>query len=179
MSSSPLPSDLSPRELSESRSHPALATLRTWSESPGLAGLHVDVGAAAALVALGGHDLVVVGAQVEADAAPCVELFRLLEGLDRKGKETYVVLHGDAATDALLGADGPVLLEGAGTVDGRLVGASGNIEVVGTAVGGDAALVLGPAAGVVGAVRLNDVVLDEGVASPAIDGKVAVAAGVE
>lgn len=71
-----------------------------------------------------------------------------------------MVLHVHAATDALLGADGPVLLEGAGAVDRRLVGASGHGHVVGAAVSGDAAFALGAAAGVVCAVGLDHVVFD-------------------
>lgn len=46
-----------------------------------------------------------------------------------------VVLHVDGATDALILADRPVLLERPGAVDGRLVGASGDVDVVGAAVG--------------------------------------------
>lgn len=95
------------------------------------------------------------------------------------GPGVEVVLHGDAATDAAAGADGPVLLEGASAVDGGLVVARRHVDVVGAAVGVDGAAVRGAAAGVVRAVRLNHVVLDEGVARPAVDCKVAVAAGVE
>lgn len=134
---------------------------QNWGD--GLVGLHVDVGRTAALVPLGGNDLVIVLSKVQANAGPGVE----------------VVLHGDGASDALGGADGPVLLEGPGTVDRGLVVASGDVDVVGTAVGLVLTLVLRSAAGVVGAERLNDVVLDERVAGPAVDGEVPVAARVE
>lgn len=125
--------------------------------------LDINVRVAAALVALGGDNLVVVLAEVHAISGPGVK----------------VVLHVDGATDTLRGAYAPVLLESPGAVDGGLVVAGGNINVVGAPVGLDAALVLGAAAGVVGAVGFDHVVLDERVASPAVDGEVSVALGVE
>lgn len=128
-----------------------------------LLGLHVDIRRAAALVTLGGDDLVVVRAEVHALGGPGVE----------------VVLHVDRAADALGGADGPVLLKGLRAVDRGLVGARRDVDVVGAAVGVDGALVLAAAAGVVGAVGVDDVVLDEGVPGPAVDGQVPVAARVE
>jgi hypothetical protein len=63
-----------------------------------------------------------------------------------------VVLHVDGATDTLGGTDRPVLLEGTGAVDGRLVGAGRDVDVVGTAVGVDGTLELTTTAGVVGTV---------------------------
>ena len=96
-----------------------------------------------------------------------------------RGPGVEVVLHGHGTADTLGGADGPVLLEGLGAVDGGLVVASRDVDVVGAAVGVHSALVRAAAAGVVGAVRLNDIVLDEGVASPAIDSQVPVAARLE
>lgn len=126
-------------------------------------GLHVDIGRAAALVALGGDDLVVVLPEVHPMASPGVE----------------VVLHVDRASDAIGGAHRPVLLEGPCAIDRGRVVASRDVDVVGTAVSVDTAPVLGSAAGVVCPIGLNDIVLDEGVACPAVDGKVAVAARVE
>lgn len=121
--------------------------------------LHINVRRAAALVPLRRDNLVVVRAEVHAELRPRVE----------------VVLHGDGAADALGGADGPVLLEGPRAVDGGLVRARRDVDVVGAAVGRDGALELAAAAGVVRAVGLDDVVLDQGVAGPAVDGEVAVA----
>lgn len=83
----------------------------------------------------------------------------------------------DGAADALGGTDGPVLLEGAGALDGGGVGAGGDVDVVGAPVGGDGAHAGGARGGVVGAVGLDDVVLYEGVGGPAVDGEVAVAVG--
>lgn len=69
-------------------------------------------------------------------------------------------------------ADGPVLLEGGGTVDGRLVGAGALVEVVRAVIGLDGAAGLTSTTGVVLAHVLDDVVLDKGVAGPAVDGEV-------
>jgi hypothetical protein len=90
-----------------------------------------------------------------------------------------VVLHVDRATDTLVLADRPVLLERPGAVDAGLVVAGAHEDVILVAVGIECALVLSLAAGIVRAVRLDDIVLDERVAGPAIDGQVAVALGVE
>lgn len=123
-----------------------------------LLSLDINVRLAAALVTLSGDNLVVVLAKLHAGVSPGVE----------------VVLHVDAATDTLLSADRPVLVEGPGTVNGGLVVTGGLVEVVSATVGVDSALVGGSAAGVVGAVGLDNVVLDERVAGPAVDGEVTV-----
>lgn len=95
------------------------------------------------------------------------------------GPRIEVVAHSDGTTGALLLADRPVLVEGLGAVDGRLVVAGSLVDVVGGAVGGDGAETLGARRRVVGAKVLDDVVLDKRVAGPAVDGQVAVAGGVE
>jgi hypothetical protein len=123
-----------------------------------LLSLDINVRLAAALVTLGSDNLVVVLAKLHAGVSPGVE----------------VVLHVDATTDTLLGADRPVLVEGPGTVNGGLVVTGGLVEVVSATVGVDSALVGGSAAGVVGAEGLDNVVLDERVAGPAVDGEVTV-----
>jgi hypothetical protein len=128
-----------------------------------LAGLHINLGTSGALIALSRHDLVVVLTQVQAVAGPGVK----------------VVLHVHTAADTLGGTDRPVLLESAGSIDGGLVGTGGDGDIVCAAVGLEAALARRTAAGVVRAVRLNNVVLYERVASPAVDGEVTVALGVE
>ena len=99
-----------------------------------LTGLDINVGAATALVTLGRNDLVVVRAQVETVAGPRLE----------------VVVHIDRAADTPVLANGPVLLEGPGAVDRRLVDAGRDVDVVDAAVSGEAALELGAGAGVVG-----------------------------
>jgi hypothetical protein len=56
------------------------------------------------------------------------------------GPSVKVSLDINAATDTLLLADGPELLEGRGAVDGGLVDARGLEDVVGAAVDGDGGL---------------------------------------
>lgn len=124
---------------------------------------HSDGGGATALVAFGGDDLIVVGSKIQADVLPRVE----------------VVLHGDSTPNPLGGANGPVLLKGLGSVDRGGVGPSSDINVVCTAIGGDTALALTAAARVIGAIRLDHVVLDQRVASPPVNGQVSIAAGIE
>lgn len=142
-----------------------------------------DVSGSAALVALDGQDLVVVRAQVQAGLRPGVK----------------VVLDGDGAADAVVAADGPVLVEGGGALDAGLVDALGLVDVVCVAVGGDRGdlggyfsclsvpfawfivgtclLKLTSRAGVVVAEALDNVVLDQGAGRPAVDGDVAVDVG--
>jgi hypothetical protein len=118
-----------------------------------------DAGRAAGEVALSGNNLVVVLTELHALGRPSVE----------------VVLHVDASAGALVLADGPVLLEGLGTIDARRICASCGCDLVAGTVGGDGSLDLGLGGGVIAAEVLNDVVLDERVAGPAVDGKVGVA----
>jgi hypothetical protein len=128
-----------------------------------LLGLDVYVGATAALVAFSSNDLVVVLSKVETELGPGVE----------------VVLHGNTTADTLALANRPVLLEGACAINGGLVGAGRDIDVVVSAVGGEASLVLSTAAGVVGSEGFDHVVLDQWRTSPAIDSEVAVTVGAE
>lgn len=83
-----------------------------------------------------------------------------------------MVLHRDGAADALDLADRPVLVKGSSTLDGRLVHTAGAIDVVGAAIGLESAELGRAGRGVVGAVGLHNVVLDEGVDSPAVEGEV-------
>ena len=127
-----------------------------------------DLGVAAAEVTFGGDDLVVVvRAQVHAVLPPSVEVARRADGA------------ANVASGILLGvADGPELLEGLSTVDRGLVVASGLEDIVVGSIAVDGTLPLGSGRGVVGAVGLDDVVLDQGVASPAVHSEVAVSVGV-
>lgn len=107
------------------------------------------------------HDLVVKGPQLQAQLRPGIKVIR----------------RRDSAAAALGLADGPVLAEGGGALDGGLVDARGLVDVVGAAVRGDAAEAGGARGRVVGAEVLDDVVLDERVGRPAVHGEVAVAVG--
>lgn len=121
-----------------------------------------DVGGPAAEVSLRGNNLVIVRAQFQSSGGPRVE----------------VVCGRDGSTGALGLADGPVLVEGRGTDDGRRVYALGLVDVVCSSVGGDGALPRGTGGRVISAEVFDDVVLDERVGGPAVDGEVTVAVGV-
>ena len=73
--------------------------------------------------------------------------------------------------------DTPVLLECLRAVDGRSVVPPGGQDIVLGAIASDGALQLCSGRWVVGTVRLDDVVLDESIASPTVDGQVAVTVG--
>jgi hypothetical protein len=118
---------------------------------------------AAALVALGGDDLVVVGAELEAGLGPGVEV-----GADV-----------DRARRAVALADRPELVKGAGTLDRGLVDPLRLGDGVGAAVLLDGAKLGGLRRWVVVAERLDDVVLDQRVLGPSVDSQVAVALRVE
>jgi len=66
------------------------------------------------------------------------------------------------------------LLEGSSTDDGWLVGTSGLVDVVDGTIAGYGSLLGGTTGWVVGSEVLDDVVLDQRVLGPSVDGKVAV-----
>lgn len=113
-----------------------------------------DVGGPAAEVPLRREDLVVERAHVQARRLPRVEVVRGRDGAARAVRLTH----------------GPVLVERCGALDGRLVHARLLVDVVGGAVGDDGALERAAGRRVVRAERLGDVVLDERVRGPAVDG---------
>lgn len=94
------------------------------------------------------------------------------------GPSIEVGLHVDRSAGALVLTNRPVLLKGRGTIDRWLVGAGALGNLVAGAVDGDGTLVLRLRRGVVGAEVLDNVVLNQRVAGPAVDGKVGVAVGV-
>ena len=84
----------------------------------------------------------------------------------------------DFGPDAPLGvSERPEYREGLGTVDRGLVGSSEGDDIVVATVAEDGAFLHSHRAGVVRAVGLDNVVFDQGFASPTIDGDVAVSAG--
>lgn len=101
----------------------------------------------------------------------------LAEDETRLGPRREVVRGSDGARGAVLLTDGPELLESRGALDGRLVHTGGGEEVVGSAVRVDSADLGGAGGRVVGTEGLDDVVLDQRVLGPAVDGQVAVAVG--
>ena len=118
-------------------------------------------GGARAVVTLNSKNLVIERSKLQANIAPSVEVST---GVDR-------------AAGTLVAADRPVLLESAGTLNGGSVGAGAGVDVVDGAVDVDLSLLGGARRGVVGSKVLDDVVLDQRVAGPAVDGEVAVAVG--
>ena len=90
-----------------------------------------------------------------------------------------MVLRRNGAANPLLRADAPVLRESLCAVDRGRIDASAGVNLVLAAVGGDGALVGQLAGGVVGAVRVEDVVFDQGRAGPAVDAEVGVAVWLE
>jgi hypothetical protein len=87
-------------------------------------------------------------------------------------------LHIDASAGTLVLANRPVLLKGLGAINGRLISAGRLGDLIAGSIGGQGTLVAGLGRGVVGAEILDNVVLDQRVAGPAVDGKVGVAVGV-
>lgn len=128
---------------------------------PSRRSLNVDVAVSGAAVALGGDNHVVVVAHAHAGALPGLEELARVDG----------------AAVALLLADGPVLLEGAGPLDGGLVDARRLVQSVGAAGGLERAARLRAVARVVLAVVLEDVVLHERVLSPPVDAEVLLGGG--
>lgn len=88
-----------------------------------------------------------MGAELHAEAGPGVE----------------VVGESDGSGRALVAADRPELLEGAGTLDGGGVVALVGVDIVGVAIGGDRSLLGSTTAWVESTEVLHDVVLDQGV----------------
>lgn len=84
----------------------------------------------------------------------------------------------DRAAGAVVAADRPVLVKGGSSNDGRLVDTLSSVDVVGAAVRCHLTQLGGTSGWVVGSKVLDDVVLDEGVLGPAVDGEVAVSVGV-
>lgn len=85
-----------------------------------------------------------------------------------------VILHVDGAGRPLVVADGPILTESLSTIDRRLIVASRDVDVVASTVRLQLTLVLCTLARIVGSVVFNNVILDEGVASPSVDAEVSV-----
>lgn len=134
---------------------------RTSSHNASLLG-DSHAGRARAVVTLNSKDLIVVGAKVEADVLPGLEMST---GVD-----------GSAGT--LVASDRPVLLKGLVTVNGGGIDTGADVDIVDRSVNIDLTLLLATGRGVVSTEVLNDVVLNERVAGPTVNGEVAVAVGV-
>lgn len=115
------------------------------------------------LIPLGSHNLVIMAPQPQPLIRPRLE----------------VVTNIDTPTNPLRSPHAPKLIKRLGPLNAGLVVPRALGNGVGTAVSVEGAQPGRPRAGVVGAEALNDVVLDQRVARPAVDGEVAVALGVE
>lgn len=123
---------------------------------------NINVGATRAEVALHSNNLVIQSAQSKPEIAPSPE----------------VIPNIDRARRTVISTNGPVLVKGGGSDDGWLVDSLRAVNVVDAAVRGHLAQLGGAGGWVVGSKVLNDVVLDERIFGPAVDGEVAVAVGV-
>lgn len=118
--------------------------------------LDSDVRATSAPVSLGSDDHVVMSAERHTGLLPSIE------------EDTSV----NSAAGALLGSDGPVLIECGGSLDGRLLYTRALEEIIRAFRRLDGALGRGGASGVVLAEVFDDVVLDQGITGPAVDSEV-------
>jgi len=96
----------------------------------------------------------------------------LLPGLE-------VVPRRNCTTDLLLSANRPELLKSTSSLNGWLVDAGASINVVRTAVRLYRATLLSLTGGIVRAVRFDDIVFYQGIASPAIESKITVSLWLE
>ena len=115
-------------------------------------------GRTAALITLSSKDLIIMRAELLSILGPSIEMI-----LDR-----------NRTTNALALSHRPELLECSSSIDRRLVGSGSLQNVVCASVRGDGALLLSSRSGVVAAVGLDDVVLDQRVACPAVERDVGV-----
>ena len=119
-------------------------------------------------VSFSGDDLVVVlTTKGHSITSPSVEMARNVDTAANRSSGGFLWV-----------PDTPELLECSRTVDGRSVVSPGGKYVVPTAITCDGALQLCSGRRVVRAVRLDDIVLDENIASPTVDGQVAIIVGV-
>lgn len=90
-----------------------------------------------------------------------------------------MVSSGDGPTNALVGADRPVLVEGRSALNRGFVGTDIQIDIVCSSVTSDRALIGATAGGIVGTVGFDDIVFDKRASGPPVDGEVSVAIRVE
>lgn len=115
--------------------------------------LNSDGSRSAAMISLGRKDHVVMSTQLLADFSPGIK----------------VVLGCDSAANTFSSPDAPELLEGRSSIDTWLVGACRLVDIIGAPVTLDRTLLASTRGRVVGAVALDDVILDERVACPAVE----------
>lgn len=122
-----------------------------------------DYGGTWTLIAFSGEDLVVESAEMQSQVGPSIE----------------VIGGGDSSAGTFAGADRPVLLEGGGTRNRRLVGLGVGVDGVAGTIAGQGSNLGHSRARVVVAVVLKNVVLDQGARSPAVNSEIGISIGVE
>lgn len=95
------------------------------------------------------------------------------------GPSIEVVGGGDSSAGTFAGADRPVLLEGGGTRNRRLVGLGVGIDGIAGTIAGHGSNLGHSRARVVVAVVLKNVVLDQGARSPAVNSEIGISTGAE
>jgi hypothetical protein len=89
-----------------------------------------------------------------------------------------VVASGNGTRSTRVSTDAPVLLEGGSSLDGRQIVYGARENIIHATIAGNSAHVSQIAARFVGAVILDDVVLDKGVGRrPSVDGKIRISTG--
>jgi len=122
-----------------------------------------DAGGTGALVALSEEDLVVERTEIQSQVGPSIE----------------VVGGGDSSAGTGAGADRPVLLEGGGTLNRRLVGLGLGVDGIAGTIAGQGSNLSHSRARVVVDIVLKNVVLDQGVLSPAVNIEIGISIGTE
>ena len=125
--------------------------------------LNSDSRRTATLITLRSHNLVVMSTQVHSQLSPGIE----------------VVLSCNSSPNPLGLPNGPVLRECGGSFDRSGVGPGSRVNIVCGSVRGDSALVRTSTSRVIVAVGFHDVILDQRIGGPTVDGEVAVAIGSE
>jgi hypothetical protein len=145
------------------RPHSYRSIISASTHQPHLRSLHSNARTPRASIPLRRQNLIIVRAQLLPILGPGIK----------------VIFDCNRSPNPLALPHAPELLERRRPINGRLVGARRLQDIIGAAVRGDGALLLSSRRRVVAAVRLDDVVLDEWVAGPSVEGDVAVdAAGV-
>lgn len=120
-----------------------------------------DISGSTAVVSFGSNNLVVVRAEAHA----------------MRGPGTEVVAGGNGSGASVRLANRPVLLECSSALNGRRIGSGSLVDIVCGAVRLNSAFQSSTCRRVICAEALDDVVLDQRIGGPAVDGEVAVPVG--
>lgn len=151
--------------------------------------MHIYLRAARTLISLRSNNLIIVLAQIETVLRPSIEVGLHIDTAadtllltDRPGHDHLAARSltlNSQISRAEIGLYSPILLKRLRPVDRRLVVPCRHEHIVRATVRVDRAATGRAAGWVVCAVRFDDVVFNERVAGPAVDGEVAVSLGIE